>query len=231
MKNRYIHNSTLIAFSEVMSASPNTADSASDTAQFPQDDSESEPLSEDTIFHLLQVQRRRLTLLYLQNRTDTVLLRDLAEQVAAWENDTTVEQLSSPERQRVYIALYQTHLSKLDTEGVIDYNKDRGTIQRTPRANQLDPYLPTDVQHHTTGSAETQPVEPGALNQRWEWYYLGGTVFSMGLLGAKLFHLPLMSHLVNQLVIPVILLVFSVITACYQYACTAVSPFASTTEE
>lgn len=69
-----------------------------------------------------------MTLQYLQGRTDTVNMRELAEQVAAWENETPVEQLSSPERQRTYIALYQTHLPKLDTEGIIDYNKSRGTI-------------------------------------------------------------------------------------------------------
>ena len=98
-------------------------------------------LTKDDLFHLLQNQRRRRILKYLQDADGPVDMRDVAEQVAAWENDVPVRQLSSDERQRVYIALYQSHLPKLDEEGVLDYDQDRGRVQRTAVANQLDPYL------------------------------------------------------------------------------------------
>ncbi|WP_049972109.1 DUF7344 domain-containing protein [Haladaptatus cibarius] len=100
-----------------------------------------EPLSRDKIFHILQTQRRRDALRYLKDTDGPIEMRDLAEQVAAWENDTTVRKLSSNERQRVYIALYQSHLPKLDNEGIIDYNKSRGIVERGPLADQFDPYL------------------------------------------------------------------------------------------
>ncbi|WP_435157107.1 DUF7344 domain-containing protein [Haladaptatus sp. DFWS20] len=99
------------------------------------------PLARDKIFHILQTQRRRDALRYLKNTDGPIEMRDLAEQVAAWENDTTIQALSSNERQRVYIALYQSHLPKLDNEGIIEYNKSRGIVERGPLADQFDPYL------------------------------------------------------------------------------------------
>ncbi|MCO8244685.1 hypothetical protein [Haladaptatus sp. AB643] len=196
----------------IMSAPPNTADSVGDTTTTSQDTAASQPLSKDTIFHILQVERRRLILQYLQERTDTVSLRDLAEQVAAWENELSVVELTSKERQRAYISLYQTHLPTLDTEGIIEYDKDRGTIKRTSRADQFDSYLfdtvPQDPSESSTGSA---------VNRRWERYYLGGTLFSTSLLGAKLLQLPLVSQVASRFIIPIILFVFSILTAGHYY--------------
>ncbi|QCW02378.1 hypothetical protein [Natrinema pallidum] len=98
-------------------------------------------LSLDDVYHLLQTKRRRDVLRYLRGVDGPVRLRELAEQVAAWEQDTAVENLSSDERQRVYISLYQSHLPKLDNHGIVDYDKDRGRVEATPRLSQLESYL------------------------------------------------------------------------------------------
>lgn len=102
---------------------------------------ESAELSKDQVFHVLSVQRRRCVLRYLADHDGAVSMRDIAEQVAAWEHDTTVDDLRSDERQRVYIALYQTHLPKLDEYGIIDYNQPRGVVERTERAARFDQYV------------------------------------------------------------------------------------------
>ena len=104
-------------------------------------ENEEEELSKDDIYHVLQNERRRSVLRYLEDADGPVRMRDVAEQVAAWENDTTVEQLTSKERQRVYIALYQTHLTKLDEMDIIDYNQSRGIVERKERADRLERYL------------------------------------------------------------------------------------------
>lgn len=98
-------------------------------------------LSLDDIYHLLQTKRRRDVLRYLHDEGGRVRLRDLAEQVAAWEQETAVENLSSDERQRVYISLYQSHLPKLDNHGIVTYDKDRGWVEPTPLVARLRPYL------------------------------------------------------------------------------------------
>jgi hypothetical protein len=151
-------------------ASPASAEASGDAAQF-------EPLSKDKLFHILQNQRRRYALRYLQGTEGVVDMRDVAEQVAAWEHDTTVQQLTSNQRQRAYISLYQCHLPKLDDEGIIEYNQQRGFVERTPLANQLDPYLDTDESsedEETEADTESTPEGEGRPSDSSEWMAIGG---------------------------------------------------------
>lgn len=111
-------------------------------------------LSKDDVFHLLQNERRRQVLRYLRGVDEPVEMRDVAEQVAAWEHDTTVRQLTSTQRQRVYIALYQSHLPKLDDHGVIRYNQPRGIVEPTPLADEIAGYLEPDSVDDQTDDVE-----------------------------------------------------------------------------
>ena len=112
------------------------------------DDGVGDRLSKDVIFELLKNRRRREVLTYLLEAEGTVTLGELAEQIAAWENDTTVNALSSDQRKRVYVALYQTHLPKMDDAGIIEYDQDRGLIELSDNADLLMMYLDTDT-HQT----------------------------------------------------------------------------------
>lgn len=99
-------------------------------------------IDKDELFHLLKSERRRRALRYLLDADEEpVRMRTLAEEVAATEYDTTVEALSSDERQRVYITLYQSHLPQLDRAGVIEYNQSRGRITTNPLIEEFDDYL------------------------------------------------------------------------------------------
>ncbi|MCL7417722.1 MAG: hypothetical protein M8354_07780 [Halalkalicoccus sp.] len=100
-------------------------------------------------------------------------MRDIAEQVAAWEHDTTVQQLTSDQRQRVYIALYQSHLPKLADFDLITYNRSRGVVERTPLADQVASYLQDSTADSTNENSETA---------QWVRYIGGTTVLSIGLL-------------------------------------------------
>ncbi|WP_255167699.1 DUF7344 domain-containing protein [Natrononativus amylolyticus] len=129
-------------------------------------DDDRPPIATDDVFHLLQTKRRRDVLRYLREAETAVGMRELAEQVAAWEQDTSVAALSSSERQRVYISLYQSHLPKLEDAGVIEYRKNRGIVERTPRAAQLDPFL-------------EEPTSAGmAPERRWARRYAAVAVVS-----------------------------------------------------
>ncbi|WP_249269061.1 MULTISPECIES: hypothetical protein [unclassified Halorubrum] len=81
---------------------------------------------------------------FLRENDGESVLNDLAEHIAAEENDTTVRQLSSDQRKRVYIGLYQCHLPKMDSLGVIDYDKNRGTIELQASVAQLLEYMDLD---------------------------------------------------------------------------------------
>lgn len=136
--------------------------------------SESPALTMSDLFHILQCERRRLVLRYLQDRNTTVSISALAEQVAAWQYDSQPEELSSSQRQRVYVDLYQSQLVKLDDQGLVNYNQSRGEVERTSAVDLFDPYLsaPTSDEDDEDAPAETES-EP-----EWFGYYLGTTVIS-----------------------------------------------------
>lgn len=115
-----------------------------------------QPLSLDHLFGVLKNQRRRLVVQYILEREEPVTIGTLAEHIAARENDTTTDALSSQERKRVYVGLYQCHLPKLDDVGVITFDKPRGWVTPGPNASQLAPYLET--------TPRTSP--------NWPYYYL-----------------------------------------------------------
>lgn len=100
-----------------------------------------EPLSQDTIFSVLQNARRRYVIYYLVTHDGWVTSRDLADQVAAWENDDPVQELSYEQRKRVRTALYQTHLPRLDDAGVIEYDVRDGRLRPTDQLTAYERYL------------------------------------------------------------------------------------------
>jgi len=101
-------------------------------------------LTKGEIFDLLKNRRRRTVIRYLRENDGYAELNDLAEYIAAKENDIEIRQLSSDQRKRVYIGLYQCHLPKMDSLGVIDYNKDRGNIELQASVSQLLEYMDLD---------------------------------------------------------------------------------------
>lgn len=119
-------------------------------------------LSQDAIFDVLSSPRRRYVLYYLRRHGATDIL-DLTGEVAAWEYDTDVEELTSQQRKRVYVSLYQTHIPKMDSLGIVDYDQDSGMVELTNQADEIDRYL-------TTGTTEGPP---------WQLFYLGLAVASV----------------------------------------------------
>lgn len=128
-------------------------------------------IGKDDAFHLLQNGRRRAVCRYLLARPNQQQFRmgDIVEAVAAWENDTTVEQLTPEQRQRVYVSLYQSHLPKLDAHDVIEYDTGRRLVEPTPLlavfSRFLDPGLPDETRAltpETDGVDRIEENESGA---------------------------------------------------------------------
>ena len=144
-------------------------------------------LSPDLAFDLLKNERRRRVLHYLADDDGQVTLGDLAEHIAALENDTTVQALTSTERKRVYVGLYQVHLPKMDDAGVVTFDRNRGTVEADEHAETLTAYLDRD--------------EDGG--RPWPRYYAGISAGSAGLYAGSL-----AGVLPTSLVIGVVLTVF-----------------------
>jgi len=101
-------------------------------------------LTTSDVFDVLKNDRRRAVIRYLHEHGGSAELSDVAEHVAARENDTTTRRLTSQERKRVRIALYQCHLPRMDALGVIDFDSDRGTVALRDTASQVQVYLELD---------------------------------------------------------------------------------------
>ena len=123
-------------------------------------------LSRNEIYEILSNPRRRYALHAIKNEDGTAELSDLAEQVAAWENDKPVAEVTSGERHLAYSSIQQNHIPKLERAGIITH--DTGTIELTEEARDLDVYV---------------DVVPGD-SIPWAEYYLGLGAVSLGLVAA-----------------------------------------------
>ena len=115
-------------------------------------DQREKPLTLDERFEILKNERRRFVLEYLSSADQTVALGEMADHLAAIENDTTVEDVTSSERKRVYVALYQFHLPKMDRMDVINYDKDRGEVALTEKGRSL-------YQEHESDQSQTEYLD------------------------------------------------------------------------
>ncbi|OYR38330.1 hypothetical protein DJ82_12130 [Halorubrum sp. Ib24] len=130
-------------------------------------DQQSAPsLSRNEVYEILSNPRRRYSLHAIKNEDGTTELSDVAEQVAAWENDKSVSEITSSERHLAYSSIQQNHIPKLERAGIITH--DSGTIELTEEARDLDVYV---------------DVVPGD-SIPWAEYYLGLGAVSLGLVAA-----------------------------------------------
>lgn len=98
-------------------------------------------ISTDIVFTTLGNRRRRYALHYLRQVDGQVPIRDLSEQLAAWETGKERAAVRPKERKCLYTALHQTHLPQMDRFGVIEYDKNRGTAALTDASVDFDRYL------------------------------------------------------------------------------------------
>ena len=129
------------------------------------DDEEPKPISKDTQFGMLKNRRRRDILRYLRENDDESTLSDLAEFIAAKENGVERRLLSSDERKRVYIGLYQCHLPKMDDARVIDFEKRSGGVRLRPEADQLVAYIDDeDDEEESADETTAEETTPWTVN-------------------------------------------------------------------
>jgi hypothetical protein len=135
-------------------------------------------------YDLLSNPRRRYVLYHLDREGNPVSIGALADHVAAWENDTTVGEVGSQERKRVYVSLYQTHVPKLDEAGLVRYEQDEGTVELTDRITELTSHI---------GSPESQ--------RPWPLYYLAIALVGGGLYLGSTLGFPLLGPFPDFLVV------------------------------
>ena len=119
--------------------------------------------SEDELFELLANRRRRYLIELLAGGTGRSDIGTMATRIAARENGVDVAAVTNEERKRVYTALQQSHLPKMDAAGIIEFDKQRGEITPQSGLDDTDSYLREMRRNETP----------------WQRYYLGLTVVSL----------------------------------------------------
>jgi DNA-binding transcriptional ArsR family regulator len=148
-------------------APPSDADTSTEETDRPTEPTEQE------VFDILSNRRRRYALYALLD-DDTATIGSLAEQIAAWENDCTVPEVTPTERKRVYTALQQSHLPKLERTGLISFDRESGRVRPTNVVGEMDIYLEV----------------VGEEQLSWTQYYLGLSAVAVGIVAAVWLELP-----------------------------------------
>jgi DNA-binding transcriptional ArsR family regulator len=135
--------------------------------------------SKDELFQVLSNSRRRHIIYYLSQEGHELSLKTLATKIAAVESGVPESTITSEERQRVYISLYQTHLPKLEETNIVTYDEDERTVALTDDLLESGFFWMRE-------SADDEP-------RPWLRYYLALSGVSWVLVGGVWLSLPLFS--------------------------------------
>ncbi|MCC4771432.1 hypothetical protein FXV91_15055 [Methanosarcina sp. DH2] len=118
-------------------------------------------LSKSDIFGVLQNDRRRHVLELLRSQGNQSV-RSLSEEIARLEAET--EEPNSNVRKSIYISLLQTHIPKMESLGIITYNREHDTVELLHAVHDFDIYMET--------------VDKGDIS--WSQFYLGLSILAIG---------------------------------------------------
>ena len=96
-------------------------------------------LPQIAIHDILSNSRRRAVLTYLKSEQGTLEVSDLATRIAERETDTSPPPRDL--RRSVYNSLLQTHLPKLDSKDVIEFDDDQKIVTVSDSARDVDIYM------------------------------------------------------------------------------------------
>lgn len=98
-------------------------------------------LSLDVLFDALADRRRRRVLRCLREYRTPMALADLADEVAAREQELPVPEVPPGEAERVYASLSHAHLPKLADANVVEYDRERGSVALSENSERAEPLL------------------------------------------------------------------------------------------
>ena len=133
-------------------------------------------LSNEALLEVLSNRRRRYALHHLKRTGETVSVGDLARIVAGWENDKPPEAVSGAERKRVYTALHQQHLPKMDELGLVEFDRSRGEVTVAPAVRDRRIYADVAAASAVPWAAAYLAVGGvGSVAIPGSWLLAGGT--------------------------------------------------------
>lgn len=117
-------------------------------------------LSKSDIFGILQNDRRRCILELLRDK-GSQSVRSLSEEIARIEAGS--EEPKSNTRKSIYVSLIQNHIPKMESMGIVIYNREQDYVELLPTSHNFDIYMET--------------VKKGDIS--WSQFYLGFSILAI----------------------------------------------------
>lgn len=153
------------------------------------------------MYELLSNKRRQYVVEHVSTN-EWIEFTDLVDHVAARENDIPEKQLQSNQRKKVYTALRQAHLPKLDDAGVVDFARQGGTVKAT---------------EHTETALEYLSFTPGR-ERRYSYSYLGLSISGLGIIGLHGAGTPLIETIPTIPLVATICFIFGFLATLHIYS-------------
>lgn len=131
------------------------------TGQLRQTTGENGGIDETAIHDVLRNDRRRSVIRALSTSVGHIDLRTLASRIAEEETGTVPPPKKA--RKSVYNSLHQTHLPKLDREGIVKYDRDRKVISLHDEARDVKRYMDVTTPYGGSWSTYYRPLATTSL--------------------------------------------------------------------
>lgn len=115
------------------------------------------PIAFDTVLDLCDDRNRRIVLAVLAEERRSLTVNDLRSKILAQSHQRTVSNVSEETRTKIRLSLCHTHVPKLESAGVVEYDPERQLVEPTDRFDRLEPHLSAILE------ADPELEEPIAL--------------------------------------------------------------------
>lgn len=98
-----------------------------------------------TVLDICKHHHRRIVLATLAEEQRPLTLNDLTHAILRYNHQTTIVDASNQLLTQIQQELYRSHIPKLESIGVVEYDPERRQVEPTEQFDQLHPYLPAII--------------------------------------------------------------------------------------
>lgn len=118
-------------------------------SQYMTDADSSETFLRDDVFDALASARRRYILSVLQDH-EMLALADIADEIATWEHDAPLPEITPETVKDIYVSLHHRHLPKLVDSGLVIYDDETELVGLADAGRAVDPDIDPTVSGQAT---------------------------------------------------------------------------------
>ncbi|MFC4542154.1 hypothetical protein ACFO5R_09460 [Halosolutus amylolyticus] len=95
----------------------------------------------DTVLDLCSDEHRRIILAVLAEEQRSLTVNDLRRTILTYNHHTPVTNASEAVLTEIRVSISHTHIPRLESAGVIEYDSERNVVEPTEQFDQLQPHL------------------------------------------------------------------------------------------